>query len=78
MKLAWKNLEDYNEKDFKVAWAASRVMREYIIELLRERIKAAENQQTRQDYDCPNWNLKQADHIGTIRTYKEIIALLDN
>lgn len=80
MKVAWKQLAKKNadkEEDIKHAWSDSENFREFLIELLEDRIKATENEAVRDDYDCPNWNLKQADMIGCIRTYKEVIALLD-
>lgn len=80
MKLAWKNLTKNNadkEADFKEAWADSSNFREFLIELLEDRIKAEREKQERDAYDIENWALKQADTNGAIRTYKEIIGLLD-
>jgi 2-keto-4-pentenoate hydratase len=81
MKLAWKNLtKDTPEKaaDFKEAWADSENFRLFLKELLQERMEAEMAIAMKEDYDCPNWNLKQADAIGTVRTYRKIMELLDN
>jgi len=80
MKLAWKNLTKSTPDklaDFKEAWADSANFREFLIELLEERIKAEREKQERDAYDIENWALKQADTNGAIRTYKEVIGLLD-
>lgn len=80
MKTAWKNLAKGvkdKEDDIKVAWADSMNFREFLRELLEERIDAARNAAERDAYDLENWALKQADFNGVVRTYKEVIALLD-
>jgi hypothetical protein len=80
MKLAWKNLTKGTPDkaaDFKEAWADSENFRLFLKELLEERIRAEREKSEREAYDIENWALKQADANGVIRTYKEIIGLLD-
>lgn len=80
MKTAWKNLAKGvkdKEDDIKVAWADAMNFREFLRELLEERIESARNAAERDAYDIENWALKQADFNGVVRTYKEVIALLD-
>lgn len=46
--------------------------------ILEKKIEEIEHSQKRKaDYDCPNWALKQADYIGSMRVLKDILTLLD-
>ena len=79
MKLAWKQLGKDNpdkEADIKEALADGRNAFLFLIEILESRIESARNASERDQYDLENWDLKQADANGCIRTYKEVIDLL--
>lgn len=80
MKTVWKKLAEGNkdkEDDILAAFADAQNFREFLRELLEDRIESARNASERDAYDLENWALKQADTNGCIRTYKEIIGLLD-
>jgi hypothetical protein len=79
MKLAWKQICKNNpdkEGDVKEALADGRNAFAFLAEIIEERIAAAYAESTREQYDIENWALKQADANGCIRTYKEILGLL--
>ena len=80
MKLAWKQLGKDNpdkQADIKEALADGTNAFLFLKEILEDRIETERNKMEREAYDIENWALKQADSNGVIRTYKEIIALLD-
>lgn len=46
--------------------------------ILEKKLDEIEASRTRKlDYDSPNWAVKQADYIGSIRVIKDVLTLLD-
>lgn len=78
MKLAWKNLckTDDELADMKKGFGNAKVGFEFLVQLLELRINNNLNETCRDNYDNPNWNLKQADLIGEARAYREIRDLV--
>ena len=75
MKLAWKQVEDPGG-DLVDALAKGKNAFRFLISILDSRIETNRNQTLLDNYDNPNWALKQADLVGELRAYKEISALL--
>lgn len=71
-----KGLDKDASNEIKLSFNASGLLRERYVELLIEKIKAADKESySKEWYDCPNWAYKQADIAGYKRAMNEIIAL---
>lgn len=76
MKTTWiKGLEDDAAKVMKAEFKASAILRERLSEIVEERISSS-FEVTRSQYDCPNWQFKQADSAGYKRALQEILSLV--
>lgn len=79
MKSAWTNgLEKDEHQAIKGEFAGGILLRKRLIKMLEDRIASlVKSSALTSNYEDPNWAYKQADNIGKIRTYQEIIGLLD-
>lgn len=46
-------------------------------EIIQQLKAGEENSRNPVDYDCPSWAYKQADRLGRIKVYNDILILLD-
>jgi len=79
MKLAWKNIckgKPDKLADLREALADGRNAFTFLAEILELRIENERGTSERDNYDLENWALKQADSVGSVRTYKEILELI--
>lgn len=77
MKKAWiDGVEQDMVEEVKASFIRSHDTRMRLIDILEKRLQRLDEVKTNKDYDCPNWNLKQADYIGSARVYQEVISLL--
>ena len=76
MKKTWtKGAEPTLAADIEDSYGASAVLRKRLEQICQERIKAS-YRVGRDEYDCPNWHLLQADGVGYTRALEEIISLI--
>lgn len=65
------------EQDIRGSYAASRVIRRRLQEVLKEKIESSDRGSTlASEYDCPNWAYRQADRVGYKRALLEVVSLL--
>lgn len=78
MKTAWitGDLEDDEKKAIRLSFQASGVTRRRLVKILQAKIKGGFIL-TKDAYDTPNWEYKQADSVGYRRAMEEVISLLD-
>jgi hypothetical protein len=82
MKLDWvkdvsnQGVEAVNER--KALVRSCQAALDVLKNILEKKIEEIDSGRTRKaDYDSPNWALKQADYIGSIRAIKDVLTLLD-
>lgn len=79
VKSSWFNgLDERKAGEVKASLLASEVVMKRLKVMLEKRIEESyQAQRSNSNYNDPNWPLKQADYIGTQRTLKEILDLID-
>lgn len=72
-------LDKQELEDFRGSFAASKVARKRIAEVLQKKIDSNHVYATSKDrYDSPSWPYLQADSVGYTRAIKEIISLISD
>jgi len=79
MHTGWfKNKTTEQKEEIKGRFKRARLLRKDLSEIVRDRMKALSTMETSAtQYDNPNWQLIVADQRGCLRTYKEILALIE-
>ena len=74
------SLDADDKKLFTQEWKASAFMRRKLREFVND--KKVEKEfafiRQKQNYESPSWALTQADSIGYLRAYEEILSLLED
>ncbi|ADX87700.1 hypothetical protein TU12-16_00085 [Vibrio phage ICP2_2006_A] len=78
MKTVWtQGMKGEQKEQFANDFAGSKVVRDRLVEILRQRIAENREQQIKMDgFDCPNWGFKQAAYNSKEKTLLEVIDLL--
>lgn len=77
MKTTWiKGLDEKSAEEIRLDFKSSKLLRGRLIELCKEGISSS-YELSRSQYDCPNWQMLQADSIGYRRAMEKIISLLE-
>lgn len=79
MKTDWfRELKTEDEKQER--WAsllANRTSLDYLVVVLKRKLMELDQfQDSKRNYDSPNWAAQQADYIGCRRTFNEILELV--
>jgi hypothetical protein len=71
-------LDADQKKSFTQEWRASAFMRRELISFLNTKKVEKERSfmRSRENYESPSWALMQADSIGYLRAFEEIISIL--
>jgi hypothetical protein len=65
------------KETLQAEWAGSAKLRERLVEVLTARIEENRKQQcSMEDFNCMNWQYKQAAYISKEKTLQDIIDLL--
>ena len=65
------------KEELKAEWVASTKLRERLVEILTARVEENRKQQCdMDDFNCVNWQYKQAAYISKEKTLQEVIDLL--
>lgn len=65
------------KEQLKAEWAGSAKLRERLVEILTSRQEENRKQQCdMEDFNCMNWQFKQAAYISREKTLQEVIDLL--
>ena len=76
MKKSWTaGLDERDTLDVEDSYRASTVLRRRLEQLCLDKA-AATFKLSRSDYNCPNWQMLQADAIGYNRAIEDIISLI--
>ncbi len=78
MHILWAShiKDDEEREEFKKYVANSSALLDRLTEIVNMKIAAAESRRlSEKDYNNPSWPLKQADTIGYLRAWHEILAL---
>lgn len=80
MKTSWTlGLGTEAEKDLKINFKESLVMRKRMISLLEDLVeKNRKEGRSKESYGNPSWPYKQADHVGYERALFEVLGLLED
>jgi len=76
MKTAWIANAD-NKAELRQAYGASSVIRKRLSLMCNKKIGGG-FVLTKDDYDSPNWQYRQADAVGYRRALEEVISLLSD
>ena len=77
MKTVWtKGLEGDAQRDMVGSYRASTVLRRKLHSICKDKAESA-FKLGKEGYNCPNWQLMQADTIGYQRALKEIQSLIE-
>ena len=78
MQQAWLKGLEQDEKDIVVAeFKSCPVLRKRMKLVLQKKIDdVVSSSLLKSDYDCPNWDKKQADTVGYTRALREVYNLL--
>lgn len=72
-----KGLLEGEQQQLRGEFYASKLFREQLVRLLNERIEASVNTMVdSKNYEISSWGELQADKIGEIRAFRELISLL--
>lgn len=63
-------------KEFKEEFIKSTLFRKGLVKVLERKIEAVQAKMETPDYNNPNWINEQTDHIGFIKSHKQLISLL--
>lgn len=74
MKTVW-TANAHNKDEIKRAYGASTVIRKRLTEICKKKVDGG-FVLTKDDYDTPNWQYRQADAVGYRRALEEVISLL--
>lgn len=79
MKSSWlKGLDKDAEKEMRMAFTSSLILRQRLARILLEKEELARNNNRKsENYECPNWAYKQADLLGYERALREILNLIE-
>ena len=76
MKTVWIANAD-NKAELRQAYGASSVIRKRLSLMCNKKIEGG-FVLTKDDYDSPNWQYRQADAVGYRRALEEVISLLSD
>ena len=76
MKTAW-TANAQNKAELKQAYGASSVVRKRLSLMCTKKIEGG-FVLTKDDYNSPNWQYRQADAVGYRRALEEVISLLSD
>ena len=66
-----------SQKVSDTEYAAAHAFRKALEEILEEKLKEQINLAQSNDYQSPAWSEKQADRIGMMRAYSNILELIE-
>ena len=76
MKIAWTaGVEGDAEEGIKSSFKSGTLIRRRLTEICKKRVEGCFIL-TKDSYDVPNWEYKQADAVGYRRALEEVISLL--
>ncbi len=70
-----KGLDERQKEELKAEWGTSVLLRQQLVKALEGRLE--ENRRTQcnmEDFNCPNWQFKQAAYISKEKTYKKLLT----
>jgi hypothetical protein len=71
-----KKQGDKAREDYEKTIRSSVHVLERLAEIVQEELDRIEFPQSQDEYDCPSWSHKQADRLGQLRAYRNIMSLL--
>lgn len=73
-----KGLEEDQKKELQNSFNAAYFFRNRLKKVLEEKILEEYNSMTSdENFKSPNWNLSQVDRLSRIKSYKTMIALIE-
>lgn len=72
-----RGLDERQKEELKAEWGTSVLLRQQLVKALEGKIE--ENRKAQcdmDDFNCPNWQFKQAAYISKEKTLQELIDLL--
>lgn len=78
MKVSLLNgLPEEQKREVRAEFDGSPRLRRQIVKVINERIEANRREQCdMKDFDCPNWQYKQAAYIAKEKTLQEVLDIL--
>lgn len=72
-----KGLDERQKEELKAEWGTSVLLRKQLVKALTSKLEANRKTQCNmEDFECPNWQFKQAAYISKEKTLQEVIDLL--
>lgn len=72
-----RGLDNRQKEELKAEWGTSVLLRQQLVKALEGKIEENRKKQCdMDDFNCPNWQFKQAAYISKEKTLQELIDLL--